>query len=181
MKKLVLLHLVLVLILTLVTPVYASVELKATIGQDIHVVLELKNINSTLYGKIINENLINETKIPMIITKNLEEKGLENVYFGLPSEPLNFNDIEKSITVRFSLSGSDILNFAFSTEKMRRTYRVRTVWRKFELNLTDDFSLDFSEYFGRPLSTWEFENETYPTYYYNYTGTVPFDSVCYFI
>lgn len=178
MKKLVLLYLVLILIFTLVTPIYASVEIKATIGQDIHVIFIFQNV--TAYETIKDNELIDELTIPEIIRGNLGERNLTNV--DPPRwEPVDFNDAEKSITVRFYLSGSDILNLTFSTETMRRTFRVRTDWRKFELNLTDDFSLNFTEYFGKPMSDWNFENETYPTYFYNYTGTVPFDPVCYFM
>ncbi len=181
MKEPALLHLVLILILTLVTPVYASVELRATVDQNINVVLDIRNINSTVYERIKDENLLNETKIPGIITRNLEKQGLENVYFGLPSEPLGFNHAEKSITARFYLSGSDILNSTFSEETMKRRFHVRTDWRKFELNLTSDFSLDFTEYFGKPLSDWNFSSEIYPTYYYESGETVPFNPLCYFI
>ena len=177
MKKPIQLNLVLVLILTLVTPVYASVELKATIGEDIHVVFNFQNV--TAYETIKAEELINETTIPEIIRASLEERNLTDVEFY--GEPVVFNDTEKSITVSFHLSGSDILNFTFGVETMRRRFRVRTDWRKFELNLTENFSLDFAEYFGKPLSDWDFDNKTYPTYYCNYTGAVPFDPVCYFI
>ena len=94
---------------------------------------------------------------------------------------MDFNDAEESITVRFHLSGSDIVALTFSGATMRRTYHVRTDWRKFELYITEDFSLNFTEYFGKPLSDWSFENEMNPTYYYNYTNTASFDPVCYFI
>lgn len=180
MKRLALLYLVLTL-LTLITPAYASVELKATIDQSIHVVLELRNINATIYEEIRDESDLDETKVPRIIEANLGERGLENVDYGLPLEPLTFDDIEKSITVAFLLWGSDILESTFSTETMRRTYRVRTDWRWFELNLTDDLSLNFTKYFEEPLSAWDFDDETHPTYYHNFTSTILLDPVCYFI
>ncbi len=179
MKKLVLSHLTVILLLTLIIPVHASVELKATIGQDIYVIFNFQNV--TAYETIKEDRLIDEFTIPEIIRGNLEEQNLTNVEFRW--EPVNFNDAERSICVRFYLSGSDILTFTFSTETMRRTCRVRTNWRKFELNLTDDFYLNFTEYFGTPLSDpeWNFDDKTYPTYYYNYTGTILLDPVCYFI
>jgi len=58
---------------------------------------------------------------------------------------------------------------------------MRTDWRNFHINITDEFSLDFTEYFGKPVSQWNFENMTRPTYYYNYTGSSSFDPSCYFI
>jgi hypothetical protein len=178
MRRSILLYFAFILLLTLTRPVYASVELEAIIDQNVQVTLDLRNINSTIYEIIKEMNLINE--IESIIIRNLEEKGLENVNFGLPSEPLTFNDAEKTVSIRFHLSGSDILSFAVSTETARRTCRVRTDWRKFELNITDVFLLNFTEYFGRPISEWNFENKTYPTYYHNYIGTIPLDPACYF-
>lgn len=179
MKRLLLFPLAVILLLALTTAVYASVELEAKIGEEIDVTMNFRALNSTIYGLIRDEIENNETKIPETIRKNLEARNLTDVEYHW--QPVYFNDAENSITVSFSLSGSDILNLTFSTDTMRRTFHVRTDWRRFELNLTDDFSLDFMEYFGRPLSDWNFEDETYLGYYYNYTGTVPFDPICYFI
>jgi len=167
------------ILLMLITPVYASVELEAVIGQDIDVTLDFRNMNSTLYEALKGELQSDETKILDIIRVNLEERNLTNVEHRW--EPADFDDTGKAITVRFQLSGSDLITFTFSEEAARRTYHVRTDWRKLELGITDDFSLNFTEYFGTPLSEWNFENETHPTYYYNYTDTAAFDPVCYFI
>lgn len=175
MKNSVLSCLALLLTLALITPVYASVEVRATIDEAIHVVFNFGNV--TDYEEV--KNVMTNLTIPEAILSNLRERNLTNVEYGW--ESVNFNDADKAITVRFYLSGSDILNFTFSTGTMMRTFRVRTDWRKFDLNLTDGFSLNFAEYFGTSLSTWEFENETYPTYFHNYTGTVPFDPTCCFI
>ena len=179
MRKLLLFPLVAILLLALTTPVYASVELEAKIGEEIDVTMKFRELNSTVYGLIKDEIENNETKILDTIRKNLEARNLPNVEYLW--KPVYFNDTENSITVSFSLSGSDILNLTFSTDTMRQRFHVRTDWRKFELNLTDDFLLDFTEYFGKPLSDWNFEDEPYLAYYYNYTGTVPFDPICYFI
>jgi len=175
MKKSIFPYLALLLILTLITPVYASVEVRATIDEVIHVVFNFGNV--THYEEI--KNVITEFTIPEAILSNLEERNLTHVEYG--TESLYLNSTEKSVTAEFYLSGSDILNFTFSTETMKRKFRVRTDWRKFELNLTENILLNFTEYFGQPLSTWEFENTTHPTYYHSYTGTVPFDPVCYFV
>ena len=166
-------------LLALITPVYASVELQGVIGQDIDVTLDFRNMTSTLYAALKDELQSDETKIPEIIRERLEYQGLTNVEYLW--EPVQFDDAGKSVTVTFQLSGSDIINFTFSEETTRRTYCVRTDWRKFELDVNDALSLNFSEYFGKPLSEWSFENETHPTYYYNYTDTASFDPVCYFI
>jgi hypothetical protein len=179
MKKLLHFPLVVILLLALTTPVYASVELEAKIGEEIDVTVKFRELNSTVYGLIKDEIENNETKILDTIRKNLETRNLTN--FEYYWKPVYFNDAENAITVSFSLSGSDILNLTFSTDTMRRTFHVRTDWRKFELNLTNDFSLDFTEYFGKPLSDWNFSSEIYPTYYCDSDDTAPFDPVCYFI
>jgi len=64
---------------------------------------------------------------------------------------------------------------------MAKVYHVRTDWRKFQVNLTSGFSLNFTEYFGEPVENWPRINytlnaKTHPAYYYNFT-----DSKCYFI
>ena len=166
-------------LLALITPVYASVELEAVIGQDIDVTLDFRSLNATIYEALKAELQSDETKILDIIRVNLEERNLTNVEYRW--EPVDFDDAGKSIIVRFHLSGSDIVTLTFSEETIGRTYHVRTEWRKFELAVTNGVSLNFTEYFGTPLSEWNFENETAPTYYYNYTDTAAFDPACYFI
>jgi len=55
---------------------------------------------------------------------------------------------------------------------------VRTDWRRFHLNLTSDFSLNFTQLFGTPMSQWErinytdSENRTHPAYTYNCTNAL---------
>jgi len=186
MKKLVCAHLLfLLLIVMFITSVHASVTVQAIIDQDIHVAFNLENINSTIYWIIKNENLITESTIPNIILENLEQQQVE-VY----TQPIIFNDTTSSIYVAFSLTGSDILNFTGNTKSMTRTYHVRTDWRKFQLNLTNGFLLNFADFFGEPVddSSYEWERinytlneKTHPAYYYNFTDSDTFDPVCYFI
>lgn len=179
MRNLLLFPLAVILLLTLTAPACAFVELEAKVGEQIDVTMIFEELNSTIYGMIKDEIENNETKIPDTIKKNLDERNLTNVEYHW--KPASFNDAESSITISFALSGKDILNSTFSEETMKRRFHVRTDWRKFELDLTDDFSLDFTEYFAKPLSDWSFENETYLGYYYEYNGTVPVDPICYFI
>jgi hypothetical protein len=68
---------------------------------------------------------------------------------------------------------------------MRRTYYLRTDWRKFQLNLTDEISLDFNKYFGITMDQWQKINYTlngkvHPAYYHNFTDQ-NIDAFCYFI
>ena len=186
MKKLVCAHLsFLLLIVTLITPVHASVTVQAIIDQDIHVAFNLENINSTIYWTIKNEQLITESTIPNIILDNLEQQNLTHV--DAYTQPIVFNDPPaSSIYMAFSLTGSDVLNITVNTKSMAKVYHVRTDWRKFQVNLTNEFSLDFAKYFGEPLDEWERINytlnaKTHPAYCYNFTDSDTFDPTCYFI
>lgn len=181
MRKLVCAPLLFLLsIVTLITSVHASVTVQAIIDQDVHVAFNLENINSTIYWTIKNGQLITESTIPNIILDNLEQQNLTHV--DAYTQPIVFNDPPaSSIYVAFSLTGSDILNFTVNTKSMTKIYHVRTDWRKFQVNLTNGFSLNFTEYFGEPVANWQRINytlnaKTHPAYYYNFT-----DSKCYFI
>jgi len=181
MRKLALAHLLFFLLLiTLITPAYASVKIQAVIDQDVHVAFDFENINSTVYWIIQGEKLINETTIPSKIRENLEQKNLTKVDFF--TEPPVFDDSTFSIHVAFYLTGSDVMNFTVNTELMTKTYYVRTDWRNFQINITEEFSLDFAESFGKPIEEWTrqdnytLNDKTRPAYYYNST-----DSLCYFI
>ena len=185
MKRLVCAHLLsLVLIIMLVPSVCASVTVQATVDQDVAVTFNLENINSTVYWTIKDEQLITESTIPNIILDNLEQQNLTDV--DIYTQPAVFNDLETSIYLAFSLTGSDILDFTVSTKTMTKIYHLQTDWRKFQVNLTDDFSLDFNVYFGEPLERWQRINytlnaKTYPAYRYNSTDSSTLDAVCYFI
>ena len=185
MKKVVCVHLLfLLLIVTLITSVHASVTVQAIIDQDSHVAFNLENINSTIYWTIKNEQLITESTIPNIILDNLEQQNLKQV--DVYVQPIIFNDSTLSVYIAFSLTGSDILNMTVNTKSMTKTYHVRTDWRKFQVNLTNEISLDFAEYFGKPVEEWPRINYTlnekrHPAYYYNFTGSDTFDPLCYFI
>ena len=181
MKKIVRAHLLfLLLVIVLVTPVHASVMTQAIINQDIQVLFDFRNISSDIYGSIT----ITEFTFPEIIKDNLMQRGLTNVDYRYA--PLDFNPTENSLRVAFILFGSDILNFTVNTKSMTKTYHVRTDWRKFQVNLTNEISLDFAEYFGKPVEEWPRINYTlnekrHPAYYYNFTGSDTFDPLCYFI
>lgn len=181
MKRLLVASFIFVLFSALITSVHASVTIQAVIDQNIHVVFNFKNINSTIYADI--KSSLNNSTIPEIIVKNLKEQNLTRVVYH--DSELVFNDLNKSVHATFYLSGSDILNFTLTA--MTRTYRVRTDWRKFNVNLTDRLSLNFTEYFGAPIAEWQRinytdpENRIHPAYFYNYTGPSPFDPLWYFI
>jgi len=173
----------LLFIVTFIASVHASAMVQVIIDPDVHVALNLENINSTIYWAIKDEGLINELTIPNIILGNLIQQNLTHV--DAYTQPIVFNDSALSIYIAFSLTGSDIMNFTVDTKSMSRTYHVKTDWRKFQLNIANGFSLDFTEYFDEPVEKWQRVNytlsgKTHPAYYYNFTDS-SIDPVCYFI
>jgi len=188
MKKLALAHLLFFpLLVTLITPVCASVKIQAVIGQDVHVVFDFESINSTLYTEIVQQGVFNVSTIPQTIVKNLEERNLTDVTWGYDPEVEMFNDATKSIHVDFYLYGSDIVSLTSNKTTMNRIYNVRTDWRNFHVNLTNEFSLDFTEYFNEPVDEWQRINnytlnaKKHPAYYYNFTDSNTFDPLFYFV
>ena len=182
MRRLAATSILLVLLVTLATPIYASVTIQATIDQNIHVVFDFQNINSTIYNEAIQQQLFNASTIPRAIEEKLEQRDLKNVECTYDPTQEIFDDSTRSIHVEFLLVGSDIIRVIISKTTMSKIYNVRTDWRKFHFNLTDNYSLDFNEYFGKPIAEWEFENKTTPAhYYYNHTSSIEFDPICYFI
>ncbi len=181
-----------VLLVTLITPGYASVTIQATVNQDLHVTFDFGIINATIYERV--KNSIMESTIPNIILDNLKQQNSTQVYCY--TEPLVFNDTAQSIRVTFYLYGSDILNSTVNTKSMNRICYLTTDWRKFYANITNGFSLDFAKYFDRPIShsppsppslPWQMLNYTDPegkihrAYFCNYTELSSSDRLCYFI
>jgi hypothetical protein len=181
MRELTATTLLLVLLVVLITPSCASVSIQATIDQNIYVIFNFQNIDSTIYNETIRQDSFSVSTIPQAIEENLEERDLRNaecIYD--PTQEIS-DDSTRSIRVELLLIGSDIIYVTINKTTMNKIYNVRTDWRKFHVNLTDNYVLDFSEYFGKPMAEWEFENKTTPARYYcNDTSSIEFDPICYF-
>jgi len=181
MRELATTSLLVVLLIILVTPAYASVTIQATMDQNIHVVFDFQNIDSIIYNETIRQHLFDVSTIPRTIEESLEEKDLKNVECIYDPTQEIFDNSTRSIHVEFLLVGSDVIRITINRTTTNKIYNVRTDWRKFHFNLTDDYALDFDEYFGKPMAEWEFENKTTPVhYYYNHTSSIEFDPICYF-
>jgi len=186
MKKLFAVNLLCFVCVSLIIPVHASVTVEGSIEENIHVVFAIENINSTLYEKILEQKIFNNLTIPQAIEAYFEEGNLGNATLDYDPTKEIFNNSTRSIRVDFYLSGSDIIDSTFSPAAMTETYNVKTEWRKVHVNLTNDFSLDFAEYFQNPVDEWQIVNytineEVHPTYLYNYTATTTFDPLCRFV
>jgi len=175
------------LLVALVAPVYASITLEALINDSFHISFDFRNLNSTMYYEIkANPEIFNSTSIPRTIIGNLEKQNLKKVSWSQTSAAI-FNDDEKSIHVEFYLEGLDILSYTLNKATLSRTYNAKTNWIRFDIKLTNAFTLDFATYFDTPISTWQRINYTvngnvHSAFYYNSTaGAAPFDASCYFI
>lgn len=165
------------LILSTVTvlPVHASVSVNATVNDNIFAVYKFENLNSTVYDEVKANQQFNISTIPTIITKNLEDQGFTQVNWGFGPQTDIFNDTTRTIQVSFYLGGSDIISFTLNTTILRRTYQVQTEWRRFQLSLTSNFVIDFTQYFNPLVEKWQKPNST--TYHIDATGTDFFNLV----
>jgi len=158
-------------------PVHTSVTMEATIDQSIHIVLNFENVSSTIYDEI--KQTFNVTTIPLIIVNNLKQQDLTHVRWG-SSQEVTFNDPTNSIHVEFFLAGSDIVAFTFNKTTMARLYQVRTEWRKFNVNLTENYPVNFTKYFGTPIAQWDYI-DTEKAYYFEYMVLDSFTPSCKFV
>ncbi len=154
MKKLILFCVLFILIATPIALADSSITIEATINEDAHVTLKFAYIEQELYGEIKDQGF-NISTIPNAIEEEFKQQDLANarVIYDLNQEI--FNDDTQSIFVKFLLAGSDIVSYTLNRADMTRTFRVRTDWRKFEINFTHSFSLNLEEDFGVPLTEWK--------------------------
>jgi len=172
MKKAVLVSVFLiVLIVILVAPVHASVSVESAVGDNIAIIYNFKNLDETIYNEAMANDQFNSSTIPKIIVKNLKEQNLTYINYG--SQSITYDNATKTIRVSFYLNGSDIISSALNRTTMRKIYQVKTEWRKFQVNLTNSFSIDFAQYFAEPVEKWQKLNQT--TYYIETHETGFFD------
>jgi len=177
-----------ILLLVLIRPVHASVTIHAAMNEEVHVAFHFTGFNSTTYNEIVSSGLLDASTIPRIIQENFERRNLTAAECIFDPTQDIFDNL--TIRVEFYILGSDIVHFAVNKTTMNRIYGVATEWRKFHVNLTEDISLNFTEYLGRPLSMsppWRLINYTDPSdeihkaYYCNCTSPSSFGTECYFV
>jgi len=171
------------LLVVLVAPVHASVSVESTVEDNVYVIYKFENLNSTIYNEVIANEQFNSSTIPQIIVKNLERQNLARVNYDF--QPNMYDDATRTVRVSFYLGGSDIISFTVNRTTLRRTYQVKTEWRKFQVNLTSSFPpIDFAQSFSEPVANWQKTNyttggSTHPTFYYEtksagFLGTLSF-------
>jgi len=186
MKKIVLLPFLCLLLAVINAPVYASITIEVSIDDSLHVSFDFSNLNSTMYNEIqAHPEIFNSTSIPRTIVRNLEKQDLRQVSWRQDSTAIFKGN--GAIRVEFYLEGQDILSFTVNKVTFARTYTVKTNWIKFDVNLTNTFTLNFTTYFAPSISSWQRINHTvngivHQAFYYNSTvSTAPFNASCYFI
>lgn len=181
MRKIVPALLITILIVSLVLQVNASSNtIKATVDDSLFITYDFESLDPLIYNQTkSNPQLFNISTIPQIITKNLEQKNQKLVRTGLVPQTNIYDDDNHSIRISFFLGGSDIVSFTVNKTTMKRTYEVKTEWRKFQVNLTDNFSIDFAQHLAKPVAEWQKTNET--TFYFENKETGTFDMFFYLV
>jgi hypothetical protein len=159
MKKLITLYILLIL-LAIPSVLADSATIETTINESLHVTFHFTTNNPQLYEEIKTQGF-NASTIPNIIKENFEHQNLKNAKV-FPIYQEIFDDTTSSIHVEFVLAGSDIINYTLNEGNMTRTFRVKTNWRKIQVRLTQNVSLNFEESFAAPLTEWQQINYTTP-------------------
>ncbi len=160
MKRTVATLLTILLLFLTVKSVQADIYVQVKVNEDSSVNLnfEITNINSTVYNQA--KEKFNESTIIKAI--NASTGILIENYQG----NVEFNDETPSINVSYSFFDY-IVKEEMDREKNLRILRVNTAWRHFNLNLTENYSINFAEIFTLSASEW---NKTGNVYIYNSTS-----------
>jgi hypothetical protein len=158
MKKLIIAY-ILLLFLT-VPPALAesSLTVKSIISENVQVTFELISIEQQLYNEIQTQKVFNASTIPKAIEKYFEQKELKNAKVIYDPSQNIFNKETRSIRVDLLLTGSDVISYTLNPTDMTRTFRVRTDWRNFQIDLTQNRSINLNKHFGNPLNEWQLKD-----------------------
>jgi len=172
MRIIPLVSLIAILVLSVVLPVNASITTKAMIDDSLFITYDFESLDKTLYNQTKTNTQFNASTIPLIIVKNLEQKNQTQVKWGLGPQTNIYDDANYAFHISFFLSGSDIITSTVDRTSMKRACEVKTEWRKFRVNLTSDFSLNFVRLLAEPVAEWQKTNTT--TFYLEnkHTGTL---------
>jgi hypothetical protein len=175
MKKILLLA-VFVCLLVLSSSMLVNGEIAGnmSVGEDLFVTFEFKGLDQLVYDQARLQ--FTAEKIPEIIVGNFEKK---NQTVGARALPLESDDASRTIRSSFYLGGSAIVSFTVNKTSLRREYEVKADWRKFKVNLTDSFSVDFAQHAAKPVAEWQKPNAT--SFYYENKDTGSLDVLFYLV
>lgn len=148
--------LVAVLAGVLITSTYATtVSIEANISQDFNVVFQFTVDNATYTNLKTHSNLMNKTTLPEAIQKSFSSKGNSTLNaLEFSNTTIEFNDTARSISSAFDLSGQGIISSTIDRTTSIETFTMNTEWRKFYLNITNNFSFNFTQDLAAPLTGW---------------------------
>ncbi len=158
MNKLILAALTAIMVVLAAVPVDAEeFTVNVSIDDSLFVTYEFTNLDPTVYEQA--RIGFPAERIPQTIA-NYFEANNQTIRWGLGSLPLDFVDADHAIRNSFFLSGSPIMDFNLNRTTLRRVYEVTTDWRKFKVNLTDNYSIDFAQRLAKPVAEWQKPNAT---------------------
>lgn len=145
-------------VLLIAVPTQAQVGIQCSVEDSLFVTYSFESLDQVVYEQALVQ--FNAETIPRAIEQNLKGKDQTLVRWGLPPDPLIFDSGSRSVRASFILGGSDVISDTLNATTMRRTYTVKTDWRKLQVNLTSDFSVDFAERLATRLADWQKINHT---------------------
>ncbi len=154
--------------------VHADVSVVGNIDENVNVVINLTNLNQTIYTAAKSSQIFNGSAIAQIIFLNLQKQGRNSLTTGFQLN--TYDDANRAIKVQFFLSGTDVITSAINRTTVKRNFQVQTDWRRFRANLTNSISIDFAS-FGQTVDKWQRANFTdstgivHPSFYYETGGS----------
>jgi len=162
-----------ILILSVILTVNASTSTtKTTVDDSLFITYDFENLNSTLYNQAKVNTQFNISTIPQNIKQSLEQSGQKLVNWWPGPQTSMYDDANNAFHISFFLGGSDIVSFKVNGTTMKRTYQVNTEWRKFQVSLTNNFTVNFAQYLEKRVADWQKTNATSFYYENKETGTL---------
>lgn len=176
MKKHALILVSVAFILFLVASAHATVSFESKIDDSIYVTCNFEHLDQIVYNAAeANQQLFNGSSMPLAIMGNLEKQGLTRVSYGFQDN--TYDNVTKSIRASFFIGGADIISYTVNNTNLKRTYTVKTDWRKFQVQLTSSLSVDFAQHFAEQVENWrkidytDTSGNVHPAYFYE-TGEI---------
>lgn len=176
MNRFALFAVMMTMVLLAAVPVGAEITANVSVDDILFVTYEFADVDQTVYDQARIE--FTAERIPEAIVDNLEATN-QTAQWGLGPLPLDFDDANRVVRVSFFLSGSSISSFSVNRTTLKRVYEVKTDWRKFQVNLTGSYSVDFAERLAAPVAEWQKPNAT--TFYYESKQTGAPDILFYLV
>ena len=162
MKKHLLTVLVGVLILSSFALAKGQITGNVSVDESLFVTFEFKGLDQEVYVQALTQ--FTAQRIPETIANNVEKKN-QTVLWGTAA--LEHDNASRMIRNSFYLGGSGIVSFTVNKTTLKRVYEVKTDWRKFKVNITDSFSVDFASALATPVAEWPPKTDATTFYYEN--------------